>query len=307
MDLPVKTALSSEGLHVAPRPLSLPKLLPATSQPLQSPFHSANIQPTVANGKQSTEEHQVLRPPAKYCACSARLVKDKIRVLTFPCVYKHRTICRSKEILKSRLSQWLLIPRGGVPLSSRVPSMSLMLHPALMLPVSDPRPIARSQCFTGLKHACIHPMERKWFSRFPYIGSQVSCLVSIDSAVICDLEELEKAVRAFLARESQSAEENGATEERMLSDSNNEHEEEGQMLKHLRRLSTVLLNGHAAAVMHLLPLEYHLQLLKALSGYILQGRDKVLHPVEEARSCLALSLCVPRHACIHALEFSLFI
>ena len=82
---------------------------------------------------------------------------------------------------------------------------------------------------------------------------------------------------------------NSIADEKGQSDGEDEDcdDEEGRQkieLQHLRRLSEVMLKGHSAATMHLIPLEHHLQLLKALSGYLLQGRDKVLHPDEEVMS-----------------------
>ncbi len=108
---------------------------------------------------------------------------------------------------------------------------------------------------------------------------------------MCVAEELEKSIRAFLAMhgKQQSAEGNGAADGRVQSDSEGEDgdEERGHqkpMLQHLRRLSEGLLKGQAAAAMHLIPLEQHLHLLKALGTYLLQGRDKVVYPDEEVSS-----------------------
>ncbi|BDA45698.1 Nipped-B-like protein [Coccomyxa sp. Obi] len=103
--------------------------------------------------------------------------------------------------------------------------------------------------------------------------------------------ELDKAVGAFLVRDrKQHATEEVDTadgEARSDIECDDEEEDDGcrrPMLQHLRRLSEVLLKAHTAAAMHLIPPEHHLQLLKVLSRYLLQGRDRVLHPDEQESS-----------------------
>lgn len=109
-------------------------------------------------------------------------------------------------------------------------------------------------------------------------------------------EELDKAVGAFLAidRKQHSTEEVQTADGEARSDVECDDDEEDDgcrrpMLQHLRRLSEVLLKAHTAAATHLIPPEHQFQLLKVLHRYLLQGRDKVLHPDEQVS-----------HACLHA-------
>ncbi len=106
--------------------------------------------------------------------------------------------------------------------------------------------------------------------------------------------ELDKAVGAFLARDKKqhSTDEVDTADGEAWSDIECDDDEgddgcQRPMLQHLRRLSEVLLKAHTAGATHQIPPEHHLQLLKLLHRYLLQGRDKVLHPDEQvSHACM---------------------
>lgn len=123
--------------------------------------------------------------------------------------------------------------------------------------------------------------------------------------------ELDKAVGAFLerGRKQHLTEESDTADGETRSDVECIDDEEDNgcqrpMLQHLRRLSEVLLKAHTAGATHLTPPEHHLQLLKALHRYLLQGgRDKVLHPDEEVRhACMPAR--VPFMTCYQLIFFA---
>ncbi|CAL8470720.1 g10262 [Coccomyxa elongata] len=120
--------------------------------------------------------------------------------------------------------------------------------------------------------------------------------------------ELDKAVGAFFARDKKqhSTEEVDIADGEAWSDIECDDDEgddgcQRPMLQHLRRLSEVLLKAHTAGATQHIPPEHHLQLLKVLHRYLLQGRDKVLHPDEQGSSEEFMAIMVATEASVACL------